>query len=410
MFKNLKTSTKISLKFTLFTMLQVLLFSIFANGIFFQNWYNREHWQIPPRPGSAMMQKIVLGKNRAPNTEIFDMESPEGQTIVQSHRWESIAKVDDMYFMYKKVDNQILVTNVTPHVLIQINLIWISIYLMIIFWAIAYILSRFFVKSSLKKLNELNWFLDHLHIDNLNEKITISGHPQDEINRISKKFNEVLEKIHNQTLSLKDFVTNASHELKTPLMSMSTEIDYTLKNKKYEEGLGNLKAQLKWMNAILETLVTISKLEVMETLKTEKTDVNELVESTHHEVQNIYKDKSIAFTFHAAKRVIHQTHKESLHIIIKNILDNAFKFTPNTWTIEVSLDAKKLVIKDNGKWIDPKDLERIRERFWQADRSNTDTKSFGLWLYLTKLLVEKHGRSIAITSKLGKWTTCTITF
>jgi signal transduction histidine kinase len=46
-------------------------------------------------------------------------------------------------------------------------------------------------------------------------------------------------------MSLKDFVTNASHELKTPMMSMSTEIDYTSKTKKYEEGLINLKQQMK---------------------------------------------------------------------------------------------------------------------------------------------------------------------
>lgn len=74
-----------------------------------------------------------------------------------------------------------------------------------------------------------------MHIDNLDQKLVIDGHPHDEINRVSQKFNEVLEKIHKQTLSLKDFVTNASHELKTPLMSMSTEIDYTTKTKNYDE-------------------------------------------------------------------------------------------------------------------------------------------------------------------------------
>ncbi|MEI7920214.1 MAG: hypothetical protein WCH65_09040 [bacterium] len=74
-----------------------------------------------------------------------------------------------------------------------------------------------------------------MHIDNLDQKLAIDGHPHDEINRVSQKFNEVLEKIHKQTLSLKDFVTNASHELKTPLMSMSTEIDYATKTKNYDE-------------------------------------------------------------------------------------------------------------------------------------------------------------------------------
>ena len=74
------------------------------------------------------------------------------------------------------------------------------------------------------------------------------------------------------------------------------------------------------------------------------------------------------------------------------------------------MDAKKLVIKDSGKGIATHDLEHIRERFCQADRSKTDTKSFGLGLYLTKLLLEKHGRRIDINSKVNKGTVCTINF
>jgi len=409
-FSDLKTSTQISLKFTLFTMLQVLLFSILANGIFFQNWYSRQQGQIPPGPRPLMMEKMVLGKNRMPETETFDIDSPEWATLESSHRIKSIAKIDDMYFMYKRVWNQIMVTNVTQHIVVQRNLIWISLYLMLLFWAIAYILSHFFVKTSLKKLTQLLWFLDHVHIDNLNEKIEISGHPYDEINRVSEKFNEVLEKIHKQTLSLKDFVTNASHELKTPMMSMSTEIDYASKTKKYEEGLINLKQQMKWMNALLETLVTISKLEALETLKTESIDMSVSTENIMNDVQKIYQDKNIILTSHIQKNISKKIHKESWNIIVKNILENAYKFTPTWWTIDISLDAKKLVIKDSGKGIATNDLEHIRERFWQADRSKTDTKSFWLWLYLTKLLVEKHGRTIDIGSKVNKGTVCTISF
>ena len=409
-FSDLKTSTQISLKFTLFTMLQVLLFSILANGIFFENWYNRQQGLLPPAPGPIMIQKMVLGRNRVPETEIFDIDSPEWETLESSHRIKSIAKIDDMYFMYKKSGNKLIVTNVTAHIVVQKNLIWISIYLMLLFWALAYFLSLFFVKTSLKKLNELLWFLDHLHIDNLHQKIAISGHPHDEINRVSQKFNEVLEKIHKQTLSLKDFVTNASHELKTPLMSMSTEIDYTNKTKHYEEWLSNLKQQLKGMNTLLETLVTISKLEALETLKKEQTDMSILTETLVHDVQKIYQQKNIGLTTHIQKNISKNINKDSWNIIVKNILENAYKFTPEWWTIAITLDAKKLVIKDSWKWIATNDLEHIRERFWQADRSKTDTKSFGLWLYLTKLLVEKHGRKIAISSKVNKGTLCTINF
>jgi len=168
-----------------------------------------------------------------------------------------------------------------------------------------------------------------LHIDNLNEKIAISGHPHDEINRVSKKFNEVFEKIHKQTLSLKDFVTNASHELKTPLMSMSTEIDYTDKTKNYEQGLINIKQQLKSMNSLLETLVTISKLEALENLKKEQADINILTETMVNEVQKIYHQKNIILITHIQKNIYKKANKESWNIIVKNIMDNAYKFTPD---------------------------------------------------------------------------------
>ena len=280
---------------------------------------------------------------------------------------------------------------------------------MLFFWALAYIISLLFVKTSLKKLNELLWFFDHLHIDNLDQKIKISGHPHDEINRVIEKFNEALEKIHKQTLSLKDFVTNASHELKTPMMSMSTEIDYASKTGNYEAGLINLKQQLKSMNTLLETLVTISKLEALENLKKEQIDISVPTETVVNDIQKIYSWKNISLTTHIQKDISKKVHKESWNIIVKNIVDNAYKFTPEWWTIEVTLDAKKLVVKDTGKGIAENDIQYIWERFWQADRSKTDTKSFGLGLYLAKLLIQKHGWNIAMSSKVNKGTICTIT-
>lgn len=409
-FSDLKTSTQISLKFTLFTMLQVLLFSILANSIFFHNWYTRQQRQFSLETRPIMIQKMILGKNRWLETEIFKTTSPEVQILLESRRIKSIAKIDDMYFIYKRSWNNFLVSNVTSHVAFQKNLIWISLYLMLIFWVISYMISLFFVKNSLKKLTQLLWFLDHINIDNLHQKIHISGHPYDEINRVSKKFNDVLGKIHTQTLSLKDFVTNASHELKTPLMSMSTEIDYTNKTQQYEKWLNNLKQQLKGMNALLETLVAISKLETLACVKKESIDMSLLTQELIDDVQKMYKEKNITLTRHIEKNIVKKIHKESRNIIIKNILENAYKFTPPWWIIDITLHATKLMIKDSGKWIDSNDIDRIRERFWQADRSKTDTKSFGLWLYLTKLLVEKHWRTIAITSKVNKGTVCSINF
>jgi signal transduction histidine kinase len=82
------------------------------------------------------------------------------------------------------------------------------------------------------------------------------------------------------------------------------------------------------MNALLETLVTISKLEALETLKTEQIDMSTSTEAIVSDVQKIYQDKNITLTTHIQKNVSKKINKESWNIIVKNILENAYKFTP----------------------------------------------------------------------------------
>ena len=82
------------------------------------------------------------------------------------------------------------------------------------------------------------------------------------------------------------------------------------------------------MNALLETLVTISKLEAIETLKKEETDISILTETVVRDVERIYQEKNIHLGLHIDKHISKKTHKESWNIIIKNILENAYKFTP----------------------------------------------------------------------------------
>lgn len=83
------------------------------------------------------------------------------------------------------------------------------------------------------------------------------------------------------------------------------------------------------MNTLLVTLVTISKLEALETLKKEQTDMSILTETIMTDVQKIYQDKHITLTSHIDKNISKKINKDSWNIIVKNILENAYKFTPN---------------------------------------------------------------------------------
>ena len=82
------------------------------------------------------------------------------------------------------------------------------------------------------------------------------------------------------------------------------------------------------MNALLETLVTISKLEALATLKTEQIDMSTSIEMMVSDVQKIYQGKNITLTTHIQKNISKKINKESWNIIVKNILENAYKFTP----------------------------------------------------------------------------------
>jgi signal transduction histidine kinase len=96
--------------------------------------------------------------------------------------------------------------------------------------------------------------------------------------------------------------------------------------------------------------------------------------------------------------------------IIKNLLDNACKYTKTWGTITITLDDKKLEIKDTGIGIDQKALPHIWERFWRADESRSEWSWFWLWLYLVHKFVHVHGRNIIVESKLKKGSTFTINF
>jgi len=145
---------------------------------------------------------------------------------LKSHKIISnITEIDGQYIMYVRVGNNIRASNVTRLVDAQENMIIIFIILLIIFSVATYLISLLFVKSSLRNINKLVEYVQDLDIHTLDKEIPLSGPDDDEIRIIGATLQETLTTIKEQTDSLRDFVTHASHELKTPLMSLSAVID-----------------------------------------------------------------------------------------------------------------------------------------------------------------------------------------
>ena len=424
MFKNLKTSSKISLKFTLFTIVIVLIFGVLANLLFFRmrwrtlnievQWdkmVNKERMMKEPRQTPPQWQNEPEFKKRFINHLSITLNSEEYQELQDNEilKWYWISKLWDSYFYYHRVNDTVVVRDITPQIQSQKNLLITSIYLLIFSAILAYIVSLYFVKSSLRKLNDLVDYVKWLDLNNLEKKYEIIWPENDEINVLAMKINSATDKINKQTLALKDFISNASHELRTPLMSINSEIDYSLKSKEYKEWMENIKWEILNLNNLLDELVLISKLDADSEFKKFNKNISEVVSSVSKMIEKKYKGKWLKMELKCDDNVEKMVHNSSFEIIAKNLIENAFKYT-DEWSIEITLNDKEFSVKDTWKWIKKENLEKIWDRFWQEDSSKTDITSFGLWLYLVKLLVEKHWWNIEVKSNQWKWSEFKIMF
>ena len=417
MLKNLKTSSKISLKFTLFTIIIVLFFWILVNFIFFRMRYRSVNIEVqwekmamkernlkePPKdhPKWPDFQNF---RDRFVNRLSITTDSEEYQELQKNEyiKWYGISRLGDSYFYFHAVNNDVIVRDITPNIQAQKNLLTTSLYLLLILAVLSYLLSIYFVKSSLRKLNDLVDYVKWLDLNNLEKKYEIVWPENDEINVLAMKINSATDKINKQTLALKDFISNASHELRTPLMSINSEIDYSLKSKEYKEWMENIKWEILNLNNLLDELVLISKLDADSEFKKSNKNISEVVSSVSKMVEKKYKDKWLKLELKCDDNVEKMVHNSSFEIIAKNLIENAFKYT-DEWSIKITLNNKEFSVKDTWKWIKKENLEKIWDRFWQEDSSKTDVTSFGLWLYLVKLLVEKHWWNIEVKSNQWKW-------
>ena len=424
MLKKLKTSSKISLKFTLFTIIIVLFFWILVNFVFFRMWYRSINIEVqwekmamkernmrePPKepPQWPDFQNF---RDRFVNRLSITTDSEEYQELQKNEyiKWYGISRLWDSYFYFHAVNNDVIVRDITPNIQAQENLMLTSLYLLLIFWILAYLLSLYFVKSSFKNLNDLVDYVKWLDLNNLEKKYEIIWPKNDEINVLAMKINSATDKINNQTLALKDFISNASHELRTPLMSINSEIDYSLKAKQYKQWMENIKWEILNLNNLLNELVLISKLDADTELKKSKKNISDSVSSISKILEKKYKDKWLKLEIKCDENVEKMVHNSSFEIIAKNLIENAFKYT-DEWTVSIKLTDKEFSVKDSWIWIKKENLDKIWDRFWQEDSSKTDTTSFWLGLYLVKLLVEKHWWNIQVKSDSWKWSEFKIMF
>ncbi len=216
------------------------------------------------------------------------------------------------------------------------------------------------------------------------------------------------------------FVTDASHELRTPLTSLKSEIEVNLRDKNL--GLADAKKLLESnleevnnLQYLSDNLIKLTQFSEEFGSNFERFNLAEVVYEAQKKVSNLAKNQKITIKNNVKNQEI-LGNKQKLIEMFVIFLDNAIKYSAKGKTVTLSstkLDnLVQIRIKDQGFGIDDKDIPHLFDRFYRTDKSRTKSEfaGYGLGLSIAKQIIDKHGGSIKVESKVGKSTTFSIQF
>ena len=235
---------------------------------------------------------------------------------------------------------------------------------------------------------------------------------------ICEKFNEMLGRIRLLDESRQEFVSNVSHELKTPLTSMKVLADsinsmHGAPVQLYQEFMQDITNEIERETKIINDLLSLVKMDkTAASLNISNVNMNDLLEQIMKRLQPIAEQQKVQLVMESFRPVAAEVDEVKITLAISNLIENAIKYNKNDgegW-VHVSLNADHqyfyIKVEDSGMGIPNDELEHIYERFYRVDKSHSrEIGGTGLGLAITKNSIQMHKGVIKVHSELGEGTT-----
>lgn len=368
---------------------------------------NRYEYKMYAKNYNNKINTIISNiKNKYPDIEESDIieiinSEQDSEDILSKYGIDSITKND-------KVNNKIRI---------------ISLIIIITFDSLIILIFYLYDKNKSKKIKEITKMISK--INNRQFDININDFNEGELsilkNEISKTtimLRQVADNSINDKLNLKDSLGDISHQLKTPLTSITIMIDNILDNPDMDEKtrkkfLINIKREILNINFLVMSLLKLSKFDAnVVKFNKESVYLKDIINESIKNVSMIKELKNITIKVSGDDNIKLLCDFKWQIESITNILKNSIEHTSEYGTVEVNYSENKLytriLIKDNGKGIDSDDLPHIFDRFYKGKNGSND--SFGIGLSLSKTIIEKEGGSITVKSTPNIGTIFTIKY
>ncbi len=249
-----------------------------------------------------------------------------------------------------------------------------------------------------------------------------AGNGHDELAQLANAFNSMCAKMEILEVSRNKFVSDASHEMKTPLATMKILVDALINQSSeidkavYDEFLGDINHEIDRLTYLINDLLTLVRMDKNDSVKEELVpiQITDLLDKVRHKLQPLAAKKGISIDFKTEgdPTVLGNTMK--LQQAFSNLVDNAIKYSAEDTTISISLSKDNrnaiITVADQGIGISQENLDRIFERFYRVDKARArDTGGTGLGLSIVDGIIKQHNGNITVESEQGKGTTFTVT-
>lgn len=304
--------------------------------------------------------------------------------------------------MLKSITNQMSGRNIIMYVVIMIFCVGAAV-------AIGY--------ASVRGITYINRQIEFTGEGNFNTRIPEKGFK--EFRRMTEKYNATLNKLMVIDSTRQEFVSNVSHELKTPITSMKVLADSLVENEQadlpmYKEFMSDIVDEIDRETKIINDLLTLVKMDKKSAkLNVAELDINGLLEVILKRVTPIAQSRGIVINYEGYRDVIAEVDEVKLSLAFNNIIENAVKYNVDNGWVKVTLNAdhKYFYVKvaDSGVGIPDDCKDQVFERFYRVDKARSrDTGGTGLGLAITREAVHMHKGSIKLYSESGQGTTFTI--
>lgn len=240
-----------------------------------------------------------------------------------------------------------------------------------------------------------------------------------ETEHIGDAFNKVLSRMKVLDDSRQEFVSNVSHELKTPITSIKVLAD-SLRGQEdvpielYQEFMEDIATEIDRENEIINDLLALIKMDrTVSDLNITQVDINLLVELIMKRLRPIAVKKDIELVYESIRPVTAAVDEVKITLVITNLVENAIKYNKEHGWVKVTLDADyqffTIEVADSGIGIPAESVEHIYERFYRVDKSHSrEIEGTGLGLAITRSAILMHRGSIKVVSEEGEGTTFTV--